>query len=312
MFKITKKSQSDPELNELEDIEPKSWIDLINPTKEELEYISNKTKVTKENLMSSLDEDERSRFDLDDNERLIIIRVPYEIKSESSLELKTIPIGIIITENHIITTCLFETNIMNDFYQDKIKNFYTSKKTRFLIQILSRTNYYFLKYLDKVETEIKRLEKKLMKSLKNEEVIGLFELQKMLIYFNSAIITNGYLLENIEKGKVVKLYKEDEELMEDIIVENRQCLEMAANFTTVLNNTLDAYASIVSNNLNDVMKFLASLTIILSVPMMISSIYGMNISLPFQESTFAFLFTILISIFITTIITIFFVKRNWL
>lgn len=310
-MKITKKSLNDKSITELKNIEPGSWIDLINPTQEEIEHIMDKTGVSKNRIRAALDEDERSRFDIE-NDILIIIRVPYELENTSNLKIRTLPVGIIITRDNIITVRLFETKTLNDFYEDKIKGFYTTKKTRFLIQILSRTNFYFIKSLDKIEAEINKIETKLMKSLKNEEVIRLFKLQKMLIYFNTAIIANGNVLENIFKGKVVKFYKEDEDLLDDIIAENKQCLDMTTTYSTILSNTLDAYASVVSNNLNVVMKFLASLTIILSIPAIVSSFYGMNVNIPFQKSPIAFMLTLLISLFLSTVIAIVFMKKKWL
>jgi len=312
MIIISKKTQSYESLVKLEQIEPKSWIDLINPTNEEIEMVAEKTKVMKDYLKAALDEDERPRFDTENDEILIILRVPYEIENASPSKVKTMPIGIIIKGDYIITTRLFDTNVINDFHESKIKSFFTSKKTRFLIQILSRTNYYFLKNLDKIENEIDKIEKKLVRSLKNQEVFLLFELQKMLIYFNSAIIANGHVFEHISKGKVIELYKEDDELLDDIIVENRQCLDMASNYSNILSSTLDAYTSVISNNLNDVMKFLTALTIILSIPTIIASIYGMNVNLPFQTNPYAFWIAIILSLFFSALMFSFFARKNWL
>jgi len=312
MIVIKKKTQKDQDIIELKSIESKLWIDIVNPTEKEIEEILEKTGIIKEHLMSALDENERPRFDIEDGEILIIFRVPYEIRSEPYLKVKTVPLGIIIKDDYIVTCHIPETNVIKNFHENKIKNFYTSKKTRFLIQILSRTNYYFIKYLDRIEDEIDKIERKLLKSLNNQEVFELFELQKMLIYFNSSIISNGHLLDQISKGKIVKLYKEDEELLDDIIVENRQCLEMAANYSNILSSTLDAYTSVISNNLNDVMKFLASLTIILSIPTIIASIYGMNVKLPFQSNEWAFLFTIILAIVFSVVFVVLFKRKKWL
>lgn len=312
MIIINRKIQTDENIAELKEIEPKSWIDLIKPTNEEIRYTLERTGVLREHLVSALDENERPRFDIEDNGVLIIVRVPYEFQKQSHFTVKTVPIGIIIKDNCIITVRSFETNVINDFHENKIKGFYTSKRTRFLIQILSRTNYYFLKYLDMIEDEIERIEKKLVKSLNNKDIFELFELQKILTYFNSSITANGHLLEQVSKGRIVKLYKEDEDLLEDIIVENRQCLDMVTNYIHILSNTLDAYASVISNNLNDVMKFLASLTIILSIPAIISSIYGMNVKLPLQNNPLAFVWTMLISLFLIIIVARLFVERRWL
>ena len=311
MMRIIRKNQSDEKITELKKIKPGSWIDLVNPTKSEIDLVIEKTGVSKNHIMTTLDEDERPRIDVDGN-ILVIIRAPYQLENNPTLKIKTVPIGIIITEDNIITVRLFEMKALNDFHGDKVKGFYTEKKTRFLVQILSRTNYYFLKNLDKIEAETNSIEAKLMTSLKNEEVIRLFELQKMLIYFNTSIIGNGNILESILKGKVLKLYKEDQDILDDIITENRQCLEMTTTYSSILSNTLDAYASVVSNNLNVVMKLLASLTIILSIPALISSFYGMNVGMPFQSDPMAFVYMILISVFLSIIVGMVFVKKKWL
>ena len=312
MIRIFRKSESHPQLTEIDEFAYKSWINLVNPTQEEMKIVSQKTGVPVERILFSLDENERPRVDIDENNSLIIIRVPHEIKGGEILKIKTVPLVIIITEAHIITSSPVENVVMEDFMLDRIKGFYTTKRTRFLIQILSRTNYYFLKYLDRIDNEIEKIEKRLLKSLKNEEVVKLFELQKTIIYFISSITGNGYVLDSIYKGKVSKIYKEDEDLLDEIITENKQCLEMSTNYGNILSNTLDAYASVVSNNLNEVMKFLASLTIIISIPTIISSLYGMNISLPLQKNPHAFLLIILLSLILMLITGFFFAKKNWL
>lgn len=312
MISILKKTESTDGFLNLYSIEPKCWINLVNPTNAEIDEVSEKTDIPKDYLTAALDDNERPRFEVEDGMKLVIFRVLHEIPENGHFRAKTIPLGIIIKGSYIVTVCLFHTSVMRDFEEGKIKNFYTSKKTRFLIQILSRTNYYFLKYLDRIEREIDQIEKKLIRSLKNQEVFGLFELQKILIYFNSSIIANGIVLQNISKGKVVELFEEDQELLDDIIIENRQCLEMTSNYSNILSSTLDAYASVISNNLNDVMKFLTSLTIILSIPTIISSLYGMNVSLPFQEHPAAFWFTVLLSLSISALIAVAFMRKNWL
>jgi magnesium transporter len=297
---------------ELDEIKPGCWINLIQPTKKEIKKIIEKTGISKQHLLTALDEDERPHFDKELTDNLIVFKIPLKTETQSKLKIKTIPIGIIITDNYFITIQLTSTELFKDFYEGNIKEFYTTKRTRFLIQILSRTNFYFLKYLDKIESEITKIESGLMRSLKNEEVIKLFELQKTLIYFHTAIMANGNVLESILKGRVVRLYKEDEDILDDIIIENKQSLEMTNTYNNILSNTLDAYASVISNNLNLVMKILTSLTIILSIPAIISSFYGMNINLPFQNNQMAFFYTLLVSFCISGLIALVFLRKGWL
>ena len=311
MMRIVGKTQTDEELIELKTIERGCWINLVKPTKKEIALVIKETGILKDHLVAALDEDERPRYDIE-KDTLIIFRVPQEIKTNSTLKIKTIPIGVIITRDYFVTVGLSDAKVLDDFYENQIKRFYTTKRTRFLIQILSRTNFYFLKYLDRIDNEITKAEIGLRRLLKNEEVVRLFELQKILTYFQTAILANGNVLEYILKGRVVRLYSEDEDSVEDIITENKQALSMTITYNKILSNTLDAYASIVSNNLNVVMKLLTSLTIILSIPTIVASLYGMNVSLPFQGSSMAFFYTLLISFFISAVMAVIFLKKDWL
>ena len=311
MNRITRRSQRDEHIIELKDIVRGCWINLTRPTKEEIDFVIEKTGISSEFIRAALDENERPRFDVE-KDVLIIFRVPSEMGNSSGRELETLPIGIIITEDYIITASLIETDILKDFYENEVKDFYTTKMTRFLVQILSRANYYFIRYLDKIEDEIDKTEDSLMESMRNEDLIRLFEIQKTLVYFNRAQLTNGIVLDNILKGKVVKLYKEDKDVLDDIIIENKQSLEMTTTYYNILTNTIAAYSSLVSNNLNVVMKLLTSLTIILSIPTIIGSIYGMNIGLPLQDNPFAFAFTLLISFLLSLIVAMLFIKKKYL
>ena len=276
-----------------------------------MDYVIEKTGVLKEFINSTLDENERPRFDIE-QDILIIFRVPCEKMENSDISLETIPIGIIITSDYVITVSLMETDVLKDFYENKVKNFSTSKRIRFLMQILSRANYYFVKYLDKIEDKIDRTEVTLRKSMRNEDLIRLFNLQKTLIYFNRAILANGIVLDNIFKGRVVKLYEDDKDLLDDIIIENKQSLEMTTTNYNILNKTIAAYSSLVSNNLNVVMKLLTSLTIIMSIPMILAGLYGMNVRLPLQDNLSAFAFMLLISLFMSIVIPMVLIKKKYL
>jgi len=311
MIRITRKARTDEELVESKTIKPGYWINLVKPTKKEIDLVIKETGISRDHLAAALDEDERPRYDIEED-ILIIFRVAQEVKTNSDLEVKTIPLGIIITKDYFITICLSNVKILEDFYENQIKRFFTTKRTRFLIQIISRSNLYFIKHLDRIDNEIGKMEPVLGRLLKNVEVVRLFELQKILTYFQTAILANGNVLEYILKGRLVRLYREDEDLVEDIITENKQALSMTITYTKILRNTMDAYSSIVSNNLNVVMKLLTSLTIILSIPTIIASYYGMNIGLPLQKSPMAFLYTLLISFFISAAIALIFLKKDWL
>ncbi|MEM5871242.1 MAG: magnesium transporter CorA family protein [Candidatus Aenigmatarchaeota archaeon] len=312
MIKIYYKSIGDEEIKLIEKPIPGCWIDIVKPTKEEVIDIAEKLSIPKEFVASALDENERPRCDKENGISLIIFRVPVVDVADPISKIETAPITIIITNELILTISLKETEIFNDFYQNKVKRFYTTKKTRFLLQILSRINRSFMSHLDSIEKKIEEVEDSLLRAVKNEDIIRLFGLEKTLIYFNAAVIGNGNVLEAIMKGRVVKLFESDEELLENLIIENKQSIEMVQVFSNILSNTMDAYTSIVSNNLNIVMKILASLTVIIALPTLIASFYGMNVSLPLEEDPNAFVVISLISLLISFVVSLVFIKKKWL
>ncbi len=310
MIKIFKKNKA--RVYELKKISNGSWVSLINPTQEEIEYISKKLKVPKDFLTSVLDEDEKPRIEKEGGVALVVFRVPYKKYISNKLKITTLPIGIIITKKNIITICLKENKIIDDFAEGKIKLFSVDKRIRFTLQILARANHYFIKYLNDIEKEINKTEKSLMKSLRNKEIISLLQLEKILVYFNTSTVGNDNVLEKISKGKIINLAEEDEDILEDVIIETRQAILMSKIFSNILSSTMDAYTSVISNNLNIVMKFLASITIILSIPTIVASIYGMNVKLPLQTNPHAFFITLLISLILSGSLAYIFAKKNWL
>lgn len=194
----------------------------------------------------------------------------------------------------------------------KNKNFQTYKKTRFIFQILYLNSSYYLNYLKQINKETEIAEYILKNSMQNKELLKLLSLEKSLVYFTTSLKSNEIVMEKTLRGKIVKLYEEDEEILEDAITENRQAIEMAQIYSNILNGTMDAYASIISNNLNGVMKFLTSITIILAVPTMISSFWGMNVKLPFENSPMGFLIMVLIAIIMTIAVTLWLNKKDML
>jgi magnesium transporter len=312
MIKIYYKTWGDEELKIVDEIKPGCWVNIVSPTKQELVEIAEKLEIPKDYILSAMDENERPRCDKENRTALVIFRVPFFDVSGPISKIETIPLTIIITDKAIVTINIKETDVLKDFYENKVKKFYTTKKTRFLLQILSSINRSFISHLDTIEKKIEEVETNLLKAVKNEDIVKLFGLQKTLIYFNAAVIGNGNVLDGIMKGRVVKLFESDEELLENIIIENKQSIEMVSVYNNILANTMDAYASIVSNNLNIVMKILASLTVILALPTLIASFYGMNVSLPLEEDPNAFVFISLISLLISFLVALVFIKKRWL
>ena len=223
------------------------------------------------------------------------------------------PLGmIVVRDDFFLTVSLKRNKVIESFEKRKIKNFQTYKKTRFIFQILYLNASYYLTYLKQINKETEIAEYILKNSMKNKELLKLLSLEKGLVYFTTSLKSNELVMEKTLRGKIVKLYEEDEDMLEDAITENRQAIEMAQIYSNILTGTMDAYASIISNNLNGVMKFLTSITIILAVPTMISSFWGMNVALPFEKSPIGFVVMVVIAIIMTLAVTWWLKKKDML
>jgi magnesium transporter len=287
-----------------------TWIYLINPTEEEIRTVSSAMNAPIDFIKSALDEEERAHIDTEDDVTLISIDIPVESKEEHTGLYATMPLGIVIGEKFIITVCLNENQILNDFINSRIKAFYTYKKTRFLFQLLHKNATYFLQYLRNIDKLSDKIERELHRSMKNKELIQLLSLEKSLVYFSTSLKSNEAILEKLMRVKPIKLYPEDEEILADVIIENKQAIEMANIYSNILSGTMDAFASVISNNLNIVMKFLASITIVLSIPTMIASFFGMNVKIPLMNNNFAFLIIFAISFAISGLLGFVMFKKN--
>ena len=276
-----------------------SWINVVNPDSDDLQIVSMVTEIPTDVLKMALDTEERSRVEIEDDYVFVVINIPIILETDS---YDTLPLGVFITPDFIVTVCLQETDVMKAFTQNKHPLFYTFKKTRFLFQILFRTATLFLRYLQQINHRTDDIESILRHSMRNREFFMLLELQKSLTFFASALRGNGAVMEKLLRLRrnqslhhLLKLYEEDEDLLEDVIIENKQAIEMVEMYSNILMNMSDTFASIISNNLNIVMKFLASITIILSVPTTIFSLWGVNVPLPFQENEWGFFLVITIA-----------------
>ena len=276
MLKIFKTLDDKGLFRETNKIEKGVWINLTNPTTQEINNLVNSIGANEEFIRYSLDTEERARIDFEDDQTLILVDIP--ITESSKGDYSTIPLGIIvIKDDYFITVCSQNVDIIKDFYESKIKEFYTYKKTRFTLQILYRTATYYLNYLKKINKETDKTESKLQKELKNEELIKLLALEKSLVYFTTSLKSNELVMERLLRGNILKLYDDDKEYLQDAIIENKQAIEMVTISRDILTGTTNAYASIISNNLNIVMKFLAAVTIVFSIPTIVSGLFGMNV-----------------------------------
>ncbi|GLC30658.1 magnesium transporter CorA family protein [Clostridium omnivorum] len=271
-------------MQKLEAIEPGCWINIVAPSDQELLLVSKKTGAPLEFLRAAMDEEETSRIDMDGNNVLFVLDIPFTEMEANSLTYDTYPLAIIHTEKEIITVCLKNSKILTDFAEGKVKSFFTYKRSRFILQILFKISTYYLLYLRQIDKKSVMIERKLHKSLKNKELIQLLSLEKSLVYFSTSLKANEITLEKMLKMEIMQKYPEDKDVLEDVIIENKQAIEMANIYSNILSGTMDAFASVISNNLNIVMKFLASITIVMAIPTMVSGLFGMNVIVPLAEN----------------------------
>ena len=293
-------SENNPSLKIIDNLEPGCWINIIAPSDEELILISKKTGVPLSFLKAPLDDEETSRIDIEENCLLVVVDIPFTEMEDNSLTYDTYPLAIIHTEKQLITVCLKNSKILTDFVNGKVKSFYSFKKSRFILQILNRISNAYLVYLRQIDKKSLMIEKRLHKSMKNRELIQLHSLEKSLVYFSTSLKANEITLEKMLKLDIMQKYEEDQDVLEDVIIENKQAIEMTEIYSNILASTMDFFASVISNNLNIVMKVLASVTILMAIPTVIGGIFGMNfVRMPLLNNEYGFEITMIITLILT-------------
>ena len=297
----------------IKEFRPGSWINLVNPTAEEIATVCSNLKIEDEFIKYPLDYDEQARIDVEDDMTLFVIDVPVIEEDNEGKNYSTMPLGLIVVrDEYFISVALKKTRIIDAFEKGRVKGMFTYKKTRFLLQILYLNASYYLNDLKKINKEAENTVNDLKTTMKNQDLMKLLRLENSLVYITTSLKANEVVMEKTARGKVLKSYEEDDEILEDAIIENRQAIEMGKIYREVLNGTMDAYASIISNNLNVVMKFLASITIVLSLPTLIASIWGMNVPLPFATNPYGFGIVCGISVLISVIAFVWLKKKDML
>jgi len=287
-----------------------SWINVVNPNSDEVSRLQ-QIGFTSDYVTYPLDMDERPRTERENGELFILLRIPYYQGETSDIPYTTIPLGIVITNQHIVTVCKSENGLLSEFSSGRIKDLSTSKRNRFVLRLLLNTAAKYLTYMREISKAVDILEDRLQKSTRNKEVLELLKYQKSLTYFTTALKSNELMMEHLLKMGLFKMYPEDEDLLEDVLTENQQAIEMTLIESNILSSMMDAFASIISNNLNAVMKILASITIVLALPTMAASFFGMNVHLPFEAHPAAFLIILAISFVISLATVYIFYKRDW-
>ena len=283
-------------------LEKGCWVHLQNPTKEEIDGLNTRFAIDPTYLQAALDEEESARIEHDDGQTLIIVDIPYVEAEGSGYIYSTIPLGILLVDEIIITVCTRETPIITDFTEERIRNFWTSKRTRFILQILHRNASRFLAYLKQIDKASMHVQERLEKSSRNQELIQMMKLEKSLVFFSTSLKGNELVMEKLLRLDALQKFPDDTDLLEDVIIENKQAMEMCAIYRDIMGGTMDAFASIISNNLNITMKVLTSLTVVMSIPNIFAGLWGMNVGgIPFSESSIGFWVALAIAFFVCLI-----------
>ena len=316
MLEIFKTNDSLKKIEKVDVIEKGVWINLYSPTNEEINYVIESTGADRTFIENSLDTEERSHIDTEDDQILISINVPVKEMSAKSTKVRrytTIPLGmIIVRDDYIITVSSERLDVLNNITSERIilGEFATYKKSRIIFQVLYKVAEEYIMFLDIINRDIEKFEDKLEKTMQNKELVKLIHFQKSMIYFDAALKSNQSVMERLKRGKIIKLYEEDEDILEDAAIENRQAMEMVTTYSEILNGMIEVFGTMVSNNLNLVMKFLTSITILISIPTLIASILGMNVAFPFTTGVAGFWIVMAISVLATVLTWVYLKKKD--
>ena len=295
----------------IKEIEKDCWINVSSPGQNELIKLSKDLNIPLDFLTDSLDIDERSRIEKEDDTTIIVLRVPIFDKENSEIPFTTLPLGIVLTNGIIVTVCLRDIKEVLDLFGGKVKYFSAGNRSRFILNLFHRTAFFYLKYLKEINKKSNEVETELHRSMKNEDLVKLLDIEKSLVFFITSLRSNEHMMERLPRIRELELNDDDRDLLEDVIIDNKQAIEMVNIYRDILSGMMDAFASVISNNLNMVMKFLTSVTIILMLPTLVASIYGMNVDLPFQHTPHAFFITIGVSFSLSVTGVLIFLKNKW-
>jgi len=298
-------------LIEIERPQKNCWIHAEAPTAEEAALISALTGISENLMKSALDEEETAHIDVEGKAKLIVIDIPKKIEDAETGSISTIPLTLICTDEYLVSVCTATTHVLNDFFEGKVKNVDTAQRPKLAYQIMYNNSVRFLYYLRQIDRASDRIQKSLSKSMKNEELLQLVDLQKTLVFFSAALTANYAVTQRIYN--MVKLDQNERDaldILDDVTIENRQALEMCSIYREIIKGTLDAFAAIVNNNQNIVMKFLTAITILLSIPMVVAGFWGMNTEVPFEGKLWGFWVAVGVALVISVVIAIFMARKK--
>ena len=298
-------------LKEVPELTGACWLNLADPSTEEIARVQSQTRVPREFLTDPLDKDERPRLEIDEGVTLLIVHVPCHEPHENLIPFHTLPLGIVLTETHVITICNRQTPVTSTFLDQIRRVCPPEDKFRFAFQLLWHSAILYLRYLRDIRQRADMVEQDLHESISNEALMRLLNIEKSLVYFTTSLKANDILIGRLEHTRQIDVPDKDLDILEDVSVEYRQALEMATIHNNILTGTLDMFASIISNNLNNVMKVLTSITIVLMLPTLVASIYGMNVPLPLQEHQHAFAILMVLSTLLSFAVAFVFMRRRF-
>jgi magnesium transporter len=296
---------------QIEQVEKDCWVNVVAPSSQEIEFLSQKLLIGPDLIIDPLDADESPRVEQHKNCMLIVCRIPLEMGFEEDLPYLTLPLGIILKRDLIVTVSNKQTEITQAFVEQRVRAFNTQYRERMVLQLFLRASILYLRYLKNINNKADEIQLTLHKATRNRELLQLLNFEKSLVYFTTSLKSNELMMMRLQQHSVMSNLKETErELIDDVIIETKQAIEMAKIYSNILGNMMGAHSSIISNNLNITIRFLTSVTIILSIPILIASLYGMNVRVPFSENEHAFWIVIFIALLLSGIGVIYFRKKN--
>lgn len=302
-------------LEEITEYMPGMWINMTSPSHDESKEISEKYNIDISDLRAPLDDEESSRVDINDGYVLIIFDIPTVEIRHNQEAYTTIPLGVIWTDEAIITVCSKETPVIKYFMSAQLKDFTTKKQVRFTYQILYRTSTLYQSYLRIIDRKRLEMEERMGKATEDSDIINLHELESNLVYFDTSLRANRMVVDRLTRYSGIKKFPDDQELLDDVVVENLQAIEMTQIYRDILKGTRELMSTVIDNRLNNIMKYLASITIVMAIPTIISGIYGMNVSskwVPLADTPYGFLIICGIILLVCLIVAFFLKKRKML
>ncbi len=285
---ITIRTQDDKKLSQSSEIVKDCWVDARNVTREDLAKLEKDFGIQAELIADIMDQDEQARIEKEDEYTAIIVRLPV-FDQNSEVTYSAVPVGIILFGDKIVTICQRSSDVLDDLTGHRIRDFSVKNKSAFVLNLMGRAALSYLRALKELNKKTAIIERELQESVKNNELVQLLSVQKSLVYFTTSLKTNELLLEKLQKSPFIHFKEDEQELLEDVLTDNKQAIEMANIYSSILTGTMDAFASVISNNLNRVMRRLTIVSIVLMIPTLISSFFGMNVDLPFQNLPLAFM-----------------------